>query len=99
MSRTILLVLTSLTLVGLLHATDIEKYQPGAKPFHRPKSPQPVGVLTDCFGYHTTKWTPWNAACVEVPPPPAPQMLPTATAPTHQNNKAIILYERTPEKK
>jgi hypothetical protein len=58
------------TLLGLftfstLCASDVDQYPPGEKPFHSPKAPTPNGVFASdaCYGFHTTKWTPWNQAC------------------------------------
>ena len=88
-----MLTLAGLMISGLTQASDLEKYQPGAKPFHTHKTPQPVGQLTNCFGYHPTCWTPWHAACTE----PAAPCAPTVANPPC-NNKTIILFDRTPEK-
>jgi hypothetical protein len=86
-----MLALAGLMISGLAQASDLEKYPPGAKPFHTPKSPQPVGVLTNCYGYHPTNWTPWQVACTE----PAGNCAPAVTA--QPSSKTIILYDRAPE--
>ena len=88
MSRMTTTALLALIAFGLLHATDVDKYPPGQKPFHSPKAPVPNGVLAPdaCFGFHATRWTPWNYACNNG----------TATPSVGQsctNNKAIIIFE------
>lgn len=65
MSRMITCLILGWFTVSTVCATDVGKYPPGQKPFHSPKAPVPNGVFaTDvCYGFHATKWTPWNQAC------------------------------------
>lgn len=65
MLRMIAFTLLGLFTVRALCATDVDKYPPGQKPFHSPKAPVPDGVFAanSCYGFHTTRWTPWNQAC------------------------------------
>lgn len=65
MSRMMTSTLLGLFTVCSIFATDVDKYPPGQKPFHSPKAPVPNGVFAPdaCYGFHATRWTPWNQAC------------------------------------
>ncbi len=65
MSRMIAFTLIGLFTASTLCATDVDKYPPGQKPFHSPKAPLPNGVFAPdaCYGFHATRWTPWNQVC------------------------------------
>lgn len=92
MSRKIACLSWALLVTGLGWANDPEILPPGHKPFHSPKAPTPNGVFAQnaCFGYHGTRWTPWNAACgncVAMAPAPVGQSC---------TSSAIIFFDDVP---
>lgn len=91
MSRMIACLWLGCIAAGTLQANDPLSYPPGQRPFHSPKAPQPTGVLAPdaCFGFHATRWTPWNAACSNS----------ASGVPFEQSctaSKGIILFEEAP---
>ena len=93
MSRMTVSLMLGLLALSTTLASDVNNYRPGYKPFCPPRAPQPTGVLSACFGFHATRWTPWQASCGDTQPtapPPGGQSCNTS------NSKAIVLFENAP---
>ncbi|MFT3879828.1 MAG: hypothetical protein QM703_09230 [Gemmatales bacterium] len=94
MSRMIAFTLLGLFTVSTLCATDVDKYPPGQKPFHSPKAPVPNGVFAPdaCYGFHATRWTPWNQVCSNCTATGAP----LTQSCTNSGCGAIIIFDDLP---
>lgn len=70
--------------------TPIRSY--GQRPFNNPKAPCPNGVMAPgvCFGYHGTRWTPWQLACQD-----CGTVVVQSGPGTPVSNKGIILFEQS----
>ncbi len=86
MSRMMKFALVAMFIANSANANDVGKYPAGQRPHHLPKSPQPVGILSHCFGYHATQWTPWFNACT---PDSKAACVPAAAV----QPRSIILYD------
>lgn len=91
MTRMLLASLVTLLLTQLASATDSCITPYGKRPFSSPKAPCPNGVLAPgvCFGYHATRWTPWQLACQDC----GAAVSQVATG-TTVSTKGIILFEQ-----
>ncbi len=93
MSRMVVASFMTVLLIQMAMADDcvtpIRSY--GQRPFSNPKAPCPNGVMAPgvCFGYHATRWTPWQLACQDC----GAVVAQTATS-TPVSNKGIILFEQ-----